>query len=220
LIEGEHHAGDVVELQAEMCSAKYAEFELLVPMHPQLHFFAYTREPVQYIDGEYLQRILVHLQPMSKGDFELDGIVATVAHAGTLSEVELPSLKLTVASYAVEDISHETAELSVLSDDLAQPVSLLSLTFCLVVVLYLFVLVLIRRSHAKPARDLQNQIDLNDLIDGLEAGKPVTDLIEQILGRTDLSLSASLRAALEAALYANSIEERQLLQLLRREATL
>jgi hypothetical protein len=24
LIEGEHHAGDVVELQAAMCSAKYA----------------------------------------------------------------------------------------------------------------------------------------------------------------------------------------------------
>ncbi|HBR66987.1 MAG TPA: hypothetical protein DEA16_02350, partial [Opitutae bacterium] len=86
LIEGTYRPGDIVELQAEMRGMDYAEFELHVPANAQLHFVTLTREPVRYVEGLYIQRVLLQLQPLSVGDFDLNGIAVTIAQDGVTRE--------------------------------------------------------------------------------------------------------------------------------------
>ena len=120
LTEGEYLPGDMLELEAEMRGADYAEFELHVPANAQCHFVEQIREPVRYVEGEYLQRVLLLLQPMSAGDFELNDITVTIAQGGVSRDVALPPVSFSVASYAVEDTSEAAAELGAGASLLAQ----------------------------------------------------------------------------------------------------
>ena len=217
LVEATYRPGDVIELQAEMRRAEYAEFELHVPAHPQLHFVAHTREPVHYIGGEYVQRVLLLLQPMAAGEFELAGITASLVEGEQTTELALPPLQLTVESYAMVDESQALAEFGAGSGVLPKQVSLLSVTLCAVLVIYVLFWFLIRRSNTKPVEIVETELGLNDLIAVLEGDAPVVDLIEQLLERTDLVLSPAVREALEAAAYANRLDKAVLLRLLKEE---
>ncbi len=216
LVAGESRPGDVIELQAEMRRAEYAEFVLHVPAHAQLHFVAHTREPVRYVAGEYVQRELFLLQPMSAGVFELDAITASVEQGGVLTEVSLPPVQFEVLSYGAEDPSKEAAALE-MNTALRQPVGLVGVTVGAVLFICLLVWLLLRKAKTHAVDVAVVQIGLSDLVAVLEAGESGSTLIEQLLERTDLSLSAALREALEAAAYANRIDDAQLLDLLRQE---
>lgn len=216
LVAGESRPGDVIELQAEMRRAEYAEFVLHVPAHAQLHFVAHTREPVRYVEGEYVQRELFLLQPMRAGVFELDAITATIEQGGVATEVSLPPVQFEVLSYGAEDTSKVAAQLAETSL-LSQPASVVGVTIGAVLFLSLLVWLFLRKAKEQPMDVAVADVSLNDLITVLEAGESGSTLMEQLLERTDLSLSAVLREALEAAAYANRIDDAQLLNLLRQE---
>ena len=120
LVDGAYRPGDILELQAEMRGLDYAEFELHVPADTQCHFVTQTREPVRYVEGVYVQRVLLQLQPLSAGDFELNDITVTIAQGGVARDVALPPVSFTVASYAAEDTSEAAAELGAGASLLAQ----------------------------------------------------------------------------------------------------
>ena len=215
LVEATYRPGDVIELQAEMRRSEYAEFELHVPAHPQLHFMAHTREPVRYVDGDYVQRVLLLLQPMSAGAFELDAITASVTQGEEVTEVQLPQLAFTVASYGAADVSKD---LAILSEDAQAVTKRPLLVWGLVVLVGLVGVVWFFMRKQKPALEEHAETEgLSDLVAALEAGAPASDLIERLLSRESLSLSSSLRESLEAAVYANRIDEAALLRQLKEE---
>ena len=198
-----------------MRRSEYAEFELHVPAHPQLHFMAHTREPVRYVDGDYVQRVLLLLQPMSAGAFELNAITASVTEGEQVSEVKLPQLAFTVTSYGAEDVSKDLAVLSADAQAVAKrPVLVWS--FVVLVVLISAVWFVLRKQ--KPAVEERAETEgLSDLVAALEAGEPSVGLIERLLSIESLSISPSLRESLEAAVYANRIDEAALLRQLKEE---
>ena len=216
LVEGTYRPGDVVELQAEMRRAEYAEFELHVPAHAQLHFVAHTREPVRYVEGVYVQSVLLLLQPMNAGEFELNRITAILEQGGVSTEVALPSVQFTVTSYAAEDTSKTPAVLT--GDSFITPKRTVFVLVVIVVLVVLSLVVWILLRKQKPAFvELAETLSLSDLVDALEAGEPAEDLIERSLGDAALSMSPSLREALETAAYANRIDVAGLLRALKEE---
>jgi hypothetical protein len=242
LIEGEYLPGDVLELEAEMRGADYAEFALHVPANAQCHFVAQTREPVRYIEGEYLQRVLLLLQPMRAGDFELNAITATIVQGGTATDVALPSVLFSVASYAAEDTSQAAAELGTGAPLLAQASDNLGIIIAVLFVVLIVIWLRLKVANSKPVETVEVELGLSDLIVALESNAPSLPLceaderkrqsvslqgnvsgltpmmiVEQLLARSDLSLSPNLRKHLEAAAYANRIDTETLLGVLRQE---
>jgi hypothetical protein len=218
-VEGTYRPGDVIELQAEMRRAEYAELSLHVPAHAQLHFVAHTREPVRYVEGEYVQRELLLLQPMNAGVFELSAITATLEHSGAVTEVPLPPVQFTVDSYAAVDASQEAAALGVNASVPPQSSNLVGMIVGVVLLLCLLVWFLARKAKVKPLESTESVVGLSDLITVLEAGESGSALIEHLLERTDLSLSPFLRQDLEAAAYADRIDVAALLQQLKEEVS-
>lgn len=221
LIEGDYLPGDVLELEAEMRGLDYAEFELHVPPNPQCHFVAQTREPVRYIGGEYVQSVQLSLQPMSAGDFEMAGITATIAQGGVARDVALPSVLFSVASYTAEDMSKAAAELGASAFLLTQASNHLRIIIAVLFVVLMLVWLLLRKINVKPVETVQAEVGLDDLIAILEdsPGLAPRDIAEQVLERTDLSLSPNLREHLEAAAYGNRMNAEALLRLLRKEVS-
>jgi hypothetical protein len=220
LTEGEYLPGDMLELEAEMRGADYAEFELHVPANPQCHFVEQIREPVRYIEGEYLQRVLLLLQPMSAGDFELNDITVTIAQGGVSRDVALPPVSFSVASYAVEDTSEAAAELGAGASLLAQASNNLRIIIAVLFIVLMVVWWLLRKVNTTPAESVETEVGLNDLILALEGNAPSLPpvmIAEQLLERSDLSMSPNLREHLESAVYANRMDTEVLLGLLRQE---
>lgn len=215
LSEEKCRPGDVIELQAEMRRADYAKFELHVPAHPQLHFVAHTREPVRYVEGEYVQREILLLQPMTAGAFELNGMTATFVEGEQMTELALPRVQLAVESYAREDASQVLAELG--EDAVVPAQSLQTLTVIVVGLLLLLIWFLVRRTKVRPEESTATELGLSDLIASLEAGEPAMSLIEHLLSMPDLTLPPVLRKALEAAAYAKHFDSAALLRLLKEE---
>jgi hypothetical protein len=172
LIEGEYLPGDVLKLEAEMRGADYAEFELHVPANAQCHFVAQTREPVRYIDGEYLQRVLLLLQPMRAGDFELNGITATIVQGDTATDVALPSVLFSVASYAAEDTSQAVAELGTGAPLLAQASNNLRIIIAVLFVVLIVIWLRLKVANSKPVETVEVELGLSDLIVALEGNAP------------------------------------------------
>lgn len=217
LVEDSYRPGDVVELEAEMRRSEYAEFELHVPAHAQLHFVAHTREPVRYVEGEYVQRELFVLQPMSAGEFELNSITATVTQGEVTTEVPLPSVTLTVDSYATEDPSKAVAELGMVVSSSAQKSNLIRLVVVIFIISVLVVCYLMRDGKTQSPEVVVAEASLSELITVLESGASGSLMIEQLLARADLSLSSRLRAAMEASVYGNGADTKVLLGLLKEE---
>jgi hypothetical protein len=178
LIEGEYLPGDVLKLEAEMRGADYAEFELHVPANAQCHFVAQTREPVRYIEGEYLQRVLLLLQPMRAGDFELNGITATIVQGGTATDVALPSVLFSVASYAAEDTSQAVAELGTGAPLLAQASDNLRIIIAVLFVVLIVIWLRLKVANSKPVETVEVELGLSDLIVALEGNAPSLPLCE------------------------------------------
>ena len=172
LIEGEYLPGDVLELEAEMRGADYAEFELHVPTNAQCHFVAQTSEPVRYTEGEYLQRVLLLLQPTRAGDFELNGITATIVQGGTAMDVTLPSVLFSVASYAAEDTSEAAAEWGAGASLLAQASNNLRIIIAVLFIVLMVVWWLLRRVNTTPVKTTEIELGLSDLIVALERNAP------------------------------------------------
>jgi xanthosine utilization system XapX-like protein len=216
LVEGMYQPGDVIELHAEMRRAEYAEFELHVPADAQLHFVAHTRGPVGYVEGVYVQSVLLLLQPMNAGEFKLSEITATLEEGGVSTEVALPSVQFTVASYAAEDSSKALAALTNAALMTPKASVLLFAIVAGLVVLILVVWILLRKP--KPAVvEVAETVSLSDLVVVLAAGEPAVALIERLLGSTEVSMSPRLREHLEAAAYANRINTADLLRALKEE---
>jgi hypothetical protein len=210
--------GDVIEIEAEMRRSDFAEFQLHVPAHPQLHFVAQSPEPLRYFDGEYVQRSLLLLQPMMAGDFELSGITASVQQGEVVTEVALRGLNFSVNSYAAVDESKELAPL-VGSTSTALPTSnSYGLFILLVGVVVLVVWLSLRKSHSQSEVVIAPVETIEDLAATLERGEASVDLIERLLARSDLVIPSTLRDILEAAAYANRLDAKQLLGLIREEA--
>jgi hypothetical protein len=178
LIEGEYLPGDVLKLEAEMRGADYAEFELHVPANAQCHFVAQTREPVRYIEGEYLQRVLLLLQPMRAGDFELNRITATIVQGGTATDVALPSVLFSVASYAAEDTSQAVAELGTGAPLLAQASDNLRIIIAVLFVVLIVIWLRLKVANSKPVETVEVELGLSDLIVALEGNAPSLPLCE------------------------------------------
>ena len=172
LIEGEYLPGDVLELEAEMRGADYAEFELHVPTNAQCHFVAQTSEPVRYTEGEYLQRVLLLLQPTRAGDFELNGITATIVQGGTAMDVTLPSVLFSVASYAAEDTSEAAAEWGAGASLLAQASNNLRIIIAVLFIVLMVVWWLLRRVNTTPVKTTEIELGVSDLIVALEGSAP------------------------------------------------
>ena len=172
LTEGEYLPGDMLELEAEMRGADYAEFELHVPANAQCHFVEQIREPVRYVEGEYLQRVLLLLQPMSAGDFELNDITATIAQGGVSRDVALPPVSFSVASYAVEDTSEAAAELGAGASLLAQASNNLRIIIAVLFIVLMVVWWLLRKVNTQPVKTAEIELGLSDLIVALEGNAP------------------------------------------------
>ena len=172
LIEGTYRPGDIVELQAEMRGMDYAEFELHVPANAQLHFVTLTREPVRYVEGLYIQRVLLQLQPLSVGDFDLNGIAVTIAQDGVTREIVLPLVSFTVASYAAEDSSDAVAELAANFPGATMATNNLRITIGVLFVALMFVWLWMRKVNAKLMETAEAELGLSDLIMVLEENAP------------------------------------------------
>ena len=172
LTEGEYLPGDMLELEAEMRGADYAEFELHVPANAQCHFVEQIREPVRYVEGEYLQRALLLLQPLSAGDFELNDITVTIAQGGVSRDVALPPVSFSVASYAVEDTSEAAAELGAGASLLAQASNNLRIIIAVLFIVLMVVWWLLRKVNTTPVETAEIELGLSDLIVALEGNAP------------------------------------------------
>ncbi len=218
LLPGSYYTGDVLEIHAEMRRAEYATFQLHMPNHPQLHFVAHTREPVSYAHGEYRQRTVLLLQPMAAGAFELNAITASLSQGAQHTEVTLPSLHFTVDSYAATDDSQALQLLQSHAFTAPETSRVLELVGALLALLVLG-LWLRKRRQPTAAGLVSPALDgLDELAIALQRGDAPVALMERLLCRPDLSLSETLRAALQAAVYANSLDASQLLRLVREEA--
>ena len=217
ITEGSYRVGDVIELYAEMRRPEFGEFELQLPSHPQLHFLAYTREPLRYVDGVYLQRILILLQALDSGDFELDAFTATIRQGEKVVELQLPQLSFTVESYGAEDVSADLAELSNDSQIIEQSSVFI---WIVTILLALCLVLLVRRFLHKqePKTEVLAQSEgLDALMAALKAGSPVIGLIEGLLTSESLVLSPDVRELLEEAVYANRLNKTRLLDQLEKE---
>lgn len=220
VLEASYRPGDVVELQAQMRRAEYAEFELHVPAHDQLHFVAHTREPVRYVGGEYVQRVILLLQPMRAGAFELNAITATLLQGEQVTEVALPPVQFSVESYATEDASTQAAVLGVDVSELAQQSNLVAAVGVIAVAFILLVLIarlFMRNRNTQSLGQAVIEVSLSDLIVALQAGESSATLMEQLLERSDLTLSPDLREAFESAVYADRINVAVLIQKIKEE---
>ena len=220
LVEGTYRPGDIIELQAEMRGVDYAEFELNVPANTQLHLVTQTREPVRYVEGVYEQRVLLQLQPLSVGEFDLNGIAVTIAQDGVTRDIALAPVSFTVASYGAEDTSEAVAELEGDVAGAKLVTKKLRISIGVLFVILIVIWSLLRKVNAKPVENAEIKLGLSDLIDSLQGGSELTSMMiaEQLLERADLSMSSALRQHLEAAVYANRLDSVVLLQLLREEA--
>ena len=172
LVDGTYRPGDMLELQAEMRGVDYAEFELHVPANTQCHFVTQTREPVRYVEGVYVQRVLLQLQPLSAGDFELNDITVTIAQGGVVRDVALPPVSFTVASYAAEDTSEAAAELGAGASLLAQASNNLRIIIAVLFIVLMVVWWLLRKVNTKPVKTAEIELGLSDLIVALEGNAP------------------------------------------------
>ena len=172
LVDGTYRPGDMLELQAEMRGVDYAEFELHVPANTQCHFVTQTREPVRYVEGVYVQRVLLQLQPLSAGDFELNDITVTIAQGGEVRDVALPPVSFTVASYAAEDTSEAAAELGAGASLLAQASNNLRIIIAVLFIVLMVVWWLLRKVNTKPVKTAEIELGLSDLIVALEGNAP------------------------------------------------
>jgi len=162
----------MLELQAEMRGVDYAEFELHVPANTQCHFVTQTREPVRYVEGVYVQRVLLQLQPLSAGDFELNDITVTIAQGGEVRDVALPTVSFTVATYAAEDTSEAAAELGAGASLLAQASNNLRIIIAVLFIVLMVVWWLLRKVNTKPVKTAEIELGLSDLIVALEGNAP------------------------------------------------
>jgi len=172
LVDGTYRPGDMLELQAEMRGVDYAEFELHVPANTQCHFVTQTREPVRYVEGVYVQRVLLQLQPLSAGDFELNDITVTIAQGGEVRDVALPTVSFTVATYAAEDTSEAAAELGAGASLLAQASNNLRIIIAVLFIVLMVVWWLLRKVNTKPVKTAEIELGLSDLIVALEGNAP------------------------------------------------
>jgi len=172
LVDGTYRPGDMLELQAEMRGVDYAEFELHVPANTQCHFVTQTREPVRYVEGVYVQRVLLQLQPLSAGDFELNDITVTIAQGGEVRNVALPTVSFTVATYAAEDTSEAAAELGAGVSLLAQASNNLRIIIAVLFIVLMVVWWLLRKVNTKPVKTAEIELGLSDLIVALEGNAP------------------------------------------------
>ena len=172
LVDGTYRPGDMLELQAEMRGVDYAEFELHVPANTQCHFVTQTREPVRYVEGVYVQRVLLQLQPLSAGDFELNDITVTIAQGGEVRNVALPTVSFTVATYAAEDTSEAAAELGAGASLLAQASNNLRIIIAVLFIVLMVVWWLLRKVNTKPVKTAEIELGLSDLIVALEGNAP------------------------------------------------
>ena len=218
LLPGSYQPGDVLEIQAEMRRADYATFQLHVPTHSQLHFVAHTREPVSYAHGEYRQRTVLLLQPMAAGAFELDAITASLSQGAQHTEVTLPSLQFIVDSYAATDDSQALQSLQSQVFTAPETSRVLGLLGALLALLGLGLWLRKRRQPTAAGLVLPAVDGLGELAIALQRGDAPVALMERLLCRPDLSLSETLRAALQAAVYANRLDVSQLSRLVREEA--
>jgi len=172
LVDGTYRPGDMLELQAEMRGVDYAEFELHVPANTQCHFVTQTREPVRYVEGVYVQRVLLQLQPLTAGDFELNDITVTIAQGGEVRNVALPTVSFTVATYAAEDRSEAAAELGAGVSLLAQASNNLRIIIAVLFIVLMVVWWLLRKVNTKPVKTAEIELGLSDLIVALEGNAP------------------------------------------------
>ena len=172
LVDGTYRPGDMLELQAEMRGVDYAEFELHVPANTQCHFVTQTREPVRYVEGVYVQRVLLQLQPLSAGDFELNDITVTIAQGGEVRDVALPTVSFTVGTYAAEDTSEAAAELGAGASLLAQASNNLRIIIAVLFIVLMVVWWLLRKVNTKPVKTAEIELGLSDLIVALEGNAP------------------------------------------------
>jgi len=214
-----YYPGDLIELSAERRGPDYAEFTIRFPPHPKLHFVAYTPESVRYQAGEYVQRAVWYFQPVTAGEIVLKPIQASLRTGSAhTEELTLPPIVIRVESYGQVALSDELAALP--DYPAVQPARhnllALALVVGMAVMIAAAVVWLLRsRQHRDEALSDDTKISLSDLTEKLQQGQPVIHLMEQLLARPELELSAELREAMQAAVYAGRSDTDALLKLIK-----
>ncbi|MEM7790619.1 MAG: hypothetical protein AAF546_04390 [Verrucomicrobiota bacterium] len=211
--------GDVIEIHAKMEHGSYAEFELNVPVYPNFHYVASTREPLRYNEGLYTQKSVLLLQPIEPGSFELDGISVTLNEGEKERELPLPALKVSVLSYAAEDSTNEL-ETFAPAEEVSSPTSgvWLATVFLGIVLLVFLIAVFFRRPKTSVAQgDSEEANSMQELLEGLERGEIPTALIERLLALPEAKISDALRGSMEAMAYSKHKPRQQLIDLLKAE---
>ena len=206
-----YYPGDIIKLSAEQRRTDYGEFSIQFLSHPKLHFVGCTPEPVRYQGGVYVQRAVWRFQAVAAGEFLLRGI-----EDGLDDGDGLPPLTVTVHSYGELRLSDDLAVLpadTVESTEVSGYVALVCLMTAAIVIVACY---FSRSTRTEGARNEVPSVELDDLVERLEQGQPVSEIIEQLLARSDLQLCAELREAMEAAAYGGRTDDERLLQLIRR----
>lgn len=194
--------GDLVTLWVEMNREDYAEFDLKVLIHPQLHLVAREKIPITHANGSYYQSERLMLQPLSSGDVTLNEISVVLTETTGPRTVSLPTANLTVEPFDSADkvSTPEPLPQAATTQDIASSVFIP----LLLMVAGGFVLIfLIRLKLNIPAEPKHSRTLGTRNFDSILRATTITNEdLETILYEKKVGLSDELRENLEKKLYA------------------
>eukprot|EP00919_Chromeraceae_sp_WS-2016_P039431 GHVR01094034.1.p1 GENE.GHVR01094034.1~~GHVR01094034.1.p1 ORF type:complete len:255 (-),score=9.92 GHVR01094034.1:344-1108(-) len=211
--------GDIIHLTAQMKRADYAELALKIPTHPSLHFVAQASSPITYTNGRYSQTTTWTLQPVRSDKIELANIIAEIKQGEHIETVKLPTLSIIAQPDAEQTDNDTPMQLPAALGTVSLPSTTWLITaFLILLALTISGIAYLRRRKAQPEPLAQDPAPtLQDLLQSLESGQLPTKMIEQILANDQITLTDSIRATLERAIYASNQTPEVLLTALQKE---
>jgi hypothetical protein len=212
--------GDLITLWVQMNREDYAEFDLEVPSHPQLHLVAREQIPPAHVNGQYYQGERLMLQPLSSGEITLTGVTVQLTEAAGPREVELPEITLTVQAFGSTDEEATPEVLPATAGKRGLSPSIFLPLFGMVVGAF-FLILLIRLRMNLPVNPEASEASAARNFDSiLRAASISNEDLEAVFNQKGSQLSEDLRSDIETYLYApeeNEAEREALHQRLRKE---
>lgn len=199
--------GDLVTLWVEMNREDYAEFDLEVLFHPQLHLVAREKIPITHVNGNYYQGERLMVQPLSSGDVTLNEISVVLTESTGPRRVSLPKASLAVEPFDSDDkvstpepLPQEATALGISSSVFIPLLLMVAGGFVLI-----FLIRLKLNIPAEPERC--HNLGTQNFDSILRATTITNEDLETILYQKEADLSDELRENLKKKLYALAEDE-------------
>ena len=193
--------GDLITLWVEMNREDYAEFDLKIPSHPQLHLVAREKVPIALVNGKYYQGERLMLQPLSSGNITLSEISVELTETTGPRKVSLPKVSLPVEPFELADnVSVPEPLPQAASDQVMSPSVFIPLLFVVAGALLLIFLIRLKLSISVEPEHCHN-LGASDFSSILRASTITHKDLETILNKKGAVISDKLRENLEEKLY-------------------